>query len=66
MVYRRVAVLSALPPVSPVVGADAAGEPAVAALQVALLRAGACDGAVDGVQPLPLLGSSGRLEAAER
>ena len=50
MVYRQVAVLSALLLlVWPVVGADAAGTPAVAALQVALLRKGAYDGAVDGV-----------------
>jgi peptidoglycan hydrolase-like protein with peptidoglycan-binding domain len=50
VVYRQVAVLSALLLlVWPVVGADAAGAPAVAALQVALLRKGAYDGAVDGV-----------------
>ncbi|HVW18826.1 MAG TPA: peptidoglycan-binding protein [Solirubrobacteraceae bacterium] len=50
MVYRQVAALSALLLlVWPVVGADAAGTPAVAALQVALLRKGVYAGAVDGV-----------------
>ncbi|HVW88838.1 MAG TPA: peptidoglycan-binding domain-containing protein, partial [Gaiellaceae bacterium] len=50
VVYRQVAALSALLLlVWPVVGADAAGAPAVAALQVALLRKGVYVGAVDGV-----------------
>jgi peptidoglycan hydrolase-like protein with peptidoglycan-binding domain len=49
VVYRKVAVLSALLLVCPVAGADAADEPAVAALQVALVREGVYEGPVNGV-----------------
>lgn len=48
MPYRKVAVLTALLLAWPVAEADASGDPAVAALQVALVRAGVYQGAVDG------------------